>query len=107
MWVFSSVISETAFRSRSFSFSSSLSRLTWSVFRPPNSLRQRESRERRHSNRPHRLGYRLTLRHQDIDLPELGYDLLRLVLLLGHPSSSNRLESLHQGGPLFRRQATY
>ena len=27
---------------------------------------------------------RLALRHQHIDLPELGDDLLRLVLLLGH-----------------------
>ena len=31
---FSSVRSDTAFRSRSFSFSSSLSRLTWSAFNP-------------------------------------------------------------------------
>ena len=38
---FSSVRSETAFRSRSFSFSSSFSRFTWSVFRPPYSLRHR------------------------------------------------------------------
>ncbi|RHZ92315.1 hypothetical protein D1122_19875 [Cereibacter sphaeroides] len=38
---FSSVRSDTAFRSRSFSFSSSFSRFTWSDFRPPNSLRQR------------------------------------------------------------------
>src|SRR5690606_18421426 len=33
---FSSVRSETALRSRSFSFSSSFSRFTWSPFRPPN-----------------------------------------------------------------------
>src|SRR5690606_23569067 len=38
---FSSVRSETALRSRSFSFSSSFSRFTWSPFRPPNSLRHR------------------------------------------------------------------
>ena len=38
---FSSVRSETAFRSRSFSFSSSFSRFTWSVFSPPNCLRHR------------------------------------------------------------------
>ena len=38
---FSSVRSETAFRSRSFSFSSSFSRFTWSAFNPPNSLRHR------------------------------------------------------------------
>jgi hypothetical protein len=30
-----------AFRSRSFSFSSSFSRFTWSVFKPPNSFRHR------------------------------------------------------------------
>ncbi len=38
---FSSVRSETAFRSRSFSFSSTFRRFNWSDFRPPNSLRQR------------------------------------------------------------------
>ena len=38
---FSSVRSDTAFRSRSFSFSSSFRRFTWSVFSPPNSLRHR------------------------------------------------------------------
>jgi hypothetical protein len=38
---FSSVRSETAFRSRSFSFSSSFRRFTWSDFCPPNSLRYR------------------------------------------------------------------
>src|SRR5690606_33608913 len=38
---FSSVRSDTALRSRSFSFSSSFSRFTWSPFRPPNSLRHR------------------------------------------------------------------
>src|SRR5690606_36778584 len=38
---FSSVRSETALRSRSFSFSSSFSRFTWSPVRPPNSLRHR------------------------------------------------------------------
>src|SRR5690606_37881275 len=38
---FSSVRSDTALRSRSFSCSSSFSRFTWSPFRPPNSLRQR------------------------------------------------------------------
>ena len=32
---FSSVSSDTALRSRSFSFSSSLRRFTWSPFRPP------------------------------------------------------------------------
>ena len=32
---------KTAFRSRSFSFSSSFSRLTWSLFSPPYSLRHR------------------------------------------------------------------
>jgi hypothetical protein len=38
---FSSVKSETAFRSRSFSFFSYFSRFTWSVFNPPNSLHHR------------------------------------------------------------------
>lgn len=37
---FSSVRSETALRNRSFSFSRSFKRFTWSLFRPPNSLRQ-------------------------------------------------------------------
>ncbi len=39
---FSSVRSDTAFRSRSFSFSSSLQPLTWFDFSPPNSLRHRK-----------------------------------------------------------------
>ena len=38
---FSSVRSDTAFQSRSFSFSSSFRRFTWFVFKPPFSLRQR------------------------------------------------------------------
>ena len=38
---FSSVRSDTAFRSRSFSFSSSFRRFTWFVFRPPYSFRHR------------------------------------------------------------------
>lgn len=37
---FSNVKSETALRSRSFSFSRSFRRFTWSDFSPPNSLRQ-------------------------------------------------------------------
>ena len=46
------------------------------------------------------------MRNQHVDLPELGDDLFRIVLLLGIPSSSIWLESLLQGGPLFRGQAT-
>ena len=41
---FSSVSSDTGFLSRSFSFSSSLSRFTWSDFKPPNSLLANDSR---------------------------------------------------------------
>jgi hypothetical protein len=49
-------------------------------------------------NRPHRLGHRLALRHQHVDLPELRDDLLRLVLLLGIPS---RLERIEMANPRF------
>src|SRR4029079_16428146 len=58
---FSSVSSDTALRSRSFSFSSSLRRFTWSPFRPPNSLRHRVIRELRHADRTNRFANRSAL----------------------------------------------
>ena len=95
---FSSVRSETAFRSRSLAIglepmapqwldpSNSFSRFTRSAFKPPNSLRQRESGERRHADRSHRLADRGLATPTRPPGPELGHDLLRPVLLLGHPS---------------------
>jgi hypothetical protein len=40
--------------------------------------------ELRHADRPHGFGHRLALRLLHLILPELGDDLLRLVLFLGH-----------------------
>src|SRR5690606_18517876 len=47
---------------------------------------------------------RTTLRQQNIDLAQLRHDLFGFVLLLGHSNVLLRLNSLLQGGPLFRGQ---
>ena len=81
---FPNVSSETAFRSRSFSLTSSFSRFTWSVFNPPHPLRHRSSVNCVTEIDRSGFGHRLTLRYQNTDLPEPGDDLLRLVLLPGY-----------------------
>lgn len=52
------------------------------------------------------LGHRLALRHQHVDLPELGHDLLGLVLLLGHPSLLHLAQKPTSGRTTFQGQAT-
>ncbi|WP_247870376.1 hypothetical protein, partial [Ochrobactrum sp. CGA5] len=47
---------------------------------------------------------RFSLRQQNIDLAQLRDDLFGFVLLLGHSNVLLRLNSLLQGGPLFRGQ---
>ncbi|MCA8455516.1 hypothetical protein LGN04_16440, partial [Burkholderia multivorans] len=42
----------------------------------------------------------------NIDLAQLRHDLFGFVLLLGHSNVLLRLNSLLQGGPLFRGQTT-
>nr|WP_193760112.1 helix-turn-helix domain-containing protein [Burkholderia multivorans] len=44
------------------------------------------------------------MRQQNIDLAQLRHDLFGFVLLLGHSNVLLRLNSLLQGGPLFRGQ---
>ncbi len=72
----SRVRSATAFLSRWFSYPSSLRRFTWSVFSPPNSLRQRKSGYLRHANRADRFRHGLALRGQHINLLKLGNNLI-------------------------------
>ena len=79
--------------------SSSFSRFTWSVFSPPNSLRQRKVGELGHADRPARLGHRLALRHQHIDLRSFATISSGLWLLWGISSSSTGSKALLQGGP--------
>lgn len=67
--------------------------------------------ELRNADRTHGFGDRPVLGYQHINLTELGDDLLRLVLLLGIPSSSKWLEShtsrrtTSQGADLLDRPA--
>src|SRR5690606_11383675 len=49
---------------------------------------------------------RFSLRQQNIDLAQLRDDLFGFVLLLGHSNVLLRLNSLLQGGPLFRGQTS-
>src|SRR5690606_5291364 len=49
---------------------------------------------------------RSALRQQHVDLAQLRHDLFRSMLLLGHSNVLLRLNSLLQGGPLFRGQTT-
>src|SRR5690606_36366123 len=59
-------------------------------------------RKLRHADQTDRFSDRTTLRQQNIDLAQLRHDLFGFVLLLGHSNVLLRLNSLLQGGPLFR-----
>src|SRR5690606_3350900 len=61
-------------------------------------------RKLRHADQTDRFSDRTTLRQQNIDLAQLRHDLFGFVLLLGHSNVLLRLNSLLQGGPLFRGQ---
>src|SRR5690606_1010571 len=63
-------------------------------------------RKLRHADQTDRFSDRTTLRQQNIDLAQLRHDLFGFVLLLGHSNVLLRLNSLLQGGPLFRGQTT-
>src|SRR5690606_19933139 len=58
----------------------------------------------RHADRANRFSDRSALRQQHVDLAQLRHDLFRPMLLLGHSNVLLRLNSLLQGGPLFRGQ---
>src|SRR5690606_909983 len=61
-------------------------------------------RKLRHADQANRFSDRSALRQQNIDLAQLRHDLFRSMLLLGHSNVLLRLNSLLQGGPLFRGQ---
>src|SRR5690606_23606477 len=63
-------------------------------------------RKLRHADQTDRFSDRTTLRQQNIDLAQLRHDLFGFVLLLGHSNVLLRLNSLLQGGPLFRGQTS-
>src|SRR5947209_2902623 len=82
----SSVRSEMARRSRTFSVSSSFSRFTLVALQPAELLSPAIIRHLGHPDLTDRIGNALALRDQNIDLPQLRNDLFRLVPLPRHCS---------------------
>ena len=69
---------------------------------PTELLAPRIVSELRHADRAHHLSDRSALRHENVDLAEFRVDRLRLMLLLGLPSTYKWPESHSAGRPIFQ-----